>query len=191
MKKFLIGCSGRAAMPQTVDKPAETISADQAEDAIDLMDALETIAELGQGIRHADTKASLVLATLAALGPWILGEIRLRPGAHWQGWVLAGVSGALLVTILGTVLAVYRTLVPRVTPSDLPSKYGWPTLRSLSAEAIIAQNTRDSALQAWSQAIVLARICAVKFSWAQRSIQGAISCVLLGITLVTLVSLWP
>lgn len=125
-------------------------------------DVLLLIAELGANIRHADTKAALVLTGLLALGPY--GAARLvdltQSGSLWVAApaVLSLLAGVYLL------LTLVRVLHPRRGNPAKVSRYAWPVLAELREADAGSVSGLASRQDLWEQAITLSRIASRKFN---------------------------
>lgn len=166
--------------------PPKVVVADGRSDASDLLDALACIEEFGNNIRHADTKAGLLLTATIVMATTVPRENLFIWTADPKDQLRVIAAALTLVSLIGLVYSIYRVLLPQVNTPPINSRYSWPSLArmsraevaSLSQDHNTSQAMREG--EAWAQAWTLARICAAKFWWAAVAARGA-TCALAGL----------
>lgn len=143
----------------------------------DLTDVEFVIAQTGEWIRAADTKAGLLFGAVALLGGWAFASARaelalVRAGvAEPLGLLAIGLS-ALVITVAGGLLLA--VLMPRVGISV--TRYAWPWVAAVQLPDVMSLGTETRRQEAWIQAMALARIAGTK----HRLLRGASWCSALG-----------
>lgn len=146
--------------PLELEKTSST-RVDMANGVDDLDDAHHAIDYFGQWIRGADTKAGLLAASVAVIIGTGSAKITTSTNALQPPTDLSALTrvlvGLTIVAVSISVAALAVAVVPRTTPSEIPSRFSFPTVASPDWTFVPA--TRDEAsVQAWTQARVLARI---------------------------------
>ncbi len=135
------------------------------EPADDLADAHKALGYFGTWINSADTKAGLLSAALAVVIAAVTQQrgavadvVRPANGGELAALCLLGLLGAFVIVAL---VALARAITPRTQPSDIPSRFGFPTVAFHGWKHLPATRAQ-AAEEAWSQAHALAGIAATK-----------------------------
>ncbi len=133
---------------------------------VDWDEAVLANQEIGQWVRHTDTKAALLAAGLGVIAAAVItqadqiAETFVTP----TGWTIA--VTLLLIGTLGAFAGVLRyvsaTVRPHVDSAADFNRFAWPSLaRDRSSKR--SGHYESSAEEAWGQAIALAIIASVKY----------------------------
>lgn len=155
-------------------------------------DAKLAVQEIGQWIRNADTKVTILAAALGVLISSLASKGDLVAAVFMKDTgciklVVGVVLLAWLLTAVMTVLRIYSALQPRTHSSSVGlNRFAWPVLAKLE---VAPRDLSQDALagEAWTQAYDLAKIAAAKYSDFKFALRWFIASLGVGVLLIFVV----
>jgi len=132
-----------------------------------LEEARFVIAQTGEWIRGADTKAGFALAALTLLIGAMASDAAIVRSL-WQDTSSWSPSVLLVVVSFGSVVIAFSAAVAVVMPrtsAPQPNRFSWPWLAGVSEQEALSRAKASSGDEAWRQARTLALVCARKHWW--------------------------
>lgn len=150
-------------------RPVSPLREPNPADEDELAIALHTVAEFGQWIRSADSKAALLAGVQGLLITGLLDRSSLLASAleprGLAGWAASVALIAFLVGLASSLAFLAGTQLPRLASPPLHAgRLGFPSAAYLTADALVtALEAAPQRRQVWRQTGILARIAMVKF----------------------------
>lgn len=145
-------------------------------------DAKLAMTEFGNWIKNADTKVTVLAASLSILVASLASKIDTfhaalsNPGFRHK-WILLSLLVILSFAALSTAGFIYQALRPRSSGTSAHNRFAWPSIAD-SSYPPKDLDPADTLAEAWAQNHALARIAAQKF----KAFASALRC--FGLTLV-------
>jgi hypothetical protein len=171
----------RLPQPQEVPKAADAKPDDGAFQSMD---------QIANWIRFADTKASVLVGGLGVVVTIIVSNSKTVVSAIDEGnpqaailYTLCGIATAAFIWSLTWLLIAIgprrKTALPGI------NRFAWPTLTSIDAQTLMERGTTDDVREdAWRQVIDLARLADRKFAATNKAIWGFGILIVTGATLM-------
>jgi hypothetical protein len=163
-----------AARPARTARPARLphpVPAAPAADDAELSTALHCVAEFGQGLRNADTKAAALASAHGLLLTLLISGFPGSQDLSALPWPLLVIPLSCVGLSLVAGGCLLGTQLPRLNPpaGPGPSPLAIPTAALVGGSSYQPANPATLTAQAWQQAFALAGIAVVKFRWLRRA----------------------
>jgi hypothetical protein len=159
----------RSSQPHEAPRAVDAKSADGAFQSMD---------QIANWVRFADTKATILVAGLGVVLTMIVGNFKTVVSAIDKGnpeaAILYALCGIAVVAFVWTLAWLLVAIGPRRRTS-LPgiNRFAWPTLTTTDAQTLIERgHTDDVREDAWRQVVDLSRLAAKKFAASSKAIWG-------------------
>lgn len=169
--------------PQTQEAP-------KAADAKPADGAFQSMDQIANWVRFADTKATILVAGLGVVLTMIVTNSKTVVSAIEKG----NPEAAILYTLCGIAIAAFvwtlTWLLVAIGPrrkTSLPgiNRFAWPTLTTTDAQRLIERGITDDVREdAWRQVVDLSRLAAKKFAASNKAIWGFGILIITGAALV-------
>jgi hypothetical protein len=140
--------------------------------------AFQSMDQIANWVRFADTKATILVAGLGVVLTMIVTNSKTVISAINKGDPEAGtlytLSGIAVAAFVWTLTWLLVAIGPR-RKTSLPgiNRFAWPTLTTTDAQTLIERDTTDDVREdAWRQVVDLSQLAAKKFAASNRAIWG-------------------
>lgn len=149
----------------------------------------QALDQIGQWVRFADVKATILFASLGAVLTLVAtsrADIVSALCVDSATKVMAALLFALAVAVLFTLSQLLWAVNPRSSTSGGGiNRFAWPTLHKVSVKTLAKHAARtDPTTEVWAQVKDLADIAKKKFTATRRAAWGLGACLVLSIVLV-------
>lgn len=166
---MLLPRRSRAPQLQEAPKVPDTKPADGAFQSMD---------QMANWVRFADTKATILVAGLGVVLTMIVTNAKTVVSAIEKGnleaailYSLCGIASAAFVWTLSWLLIAIGAR--RKTSLSGINRFAWPTLTTIDAQTLIERGTTDDVREdAWRQVVDLSRLAGKKFGASNKAIWG-------------------
>ncbi|WP_132214116.1 hypothetical protein [Kribbella steppae] len=153
---------------------------------------LQSMDQMANWVRFADTKATILTAGVGVALTMLMTNAKTIATAVKHGWPEAAIVGGLavltLVAFSYTLYWLVRAIGPRnkVTYNTI-NRFAWPTLLNVTTDEL-TEHTRnvDVRTDAWQQVIDLSALANRKFEACGKAVKGFAALVLLGVACVAI-----